>query len=384
MPRVSFLVPCYNLGHLLAECVMSILGQTYGDFEILILDDCSPDTTPEVACSFEDPRVHHLRNEMNLGHLVNYNQGIRRARGDYIWLISADDCLRRPYVLERYVDILERHPKMGYVFCPTVRLVDGREDGVMDSTVPVPTDCVFPGRAFVRDHLMVSDCVPAPSAMARKECYERISDFPLDLPYSGDWYLWCMFALHYDVGYFVEPMVYRRYHDSNMSHHFWNQAIATYRMNQLAVPARTRDAAEALGYDDVVRSARQALVAEYVAQIIPNREGKAAAPGISLDDFSVSLQQYARHADEITEIRAGVYAGLADYYSDARQLALARRFYLRSLRENPRPKHIWLKYLLSCLGPAGRGLREGVSAARRRLRAARAGRVEEKPLTAEP
>ena len=44
-PSVSFVVPCYNLGHVLRECVESILAQTYGDFEVLIMDDCSPDHT---------------------------------------------------------------------------------------------------------------------------------------------------------------------------------------------------------------------------------------------------------------------------------------------------------------------------------------------------
>src|SRR5216684_5652724 len=93
-PKVSFVIPCYKLAHLLPECVNSILSQTYQDFEVLIMDDCSPDHTPEVARSFRDARVKHIRNEPNLGHLKNYNKGIELARGQYVWLISADDCLR--------------------------------------------------------------------------------------------------------------------------------------------------------------------------------------------------------------------------------------------------------------------------------------------------
>src|ERR1700754_1046169 len=100
-PKVTFFVPCYNLAHLLPECINSILAQTYGDFEVLIMDDCSPDNTAEVARSFRDPRVQHVRNPENLGHLKNYNKAIAMARGAYIWLISADDKLRTPYVLER-------------------------------------------------------------------------------------------------------------------------------------------------------------------------------------------------------------------------------------------------------------------------------------------
>src|ERR1035437_2272954 len=96
-PKVTFVVPCYNLAHLLPECINSILTQSYEDFEILIMDDCSPDATPQVAQSFRDPRVKHIRNEKNLKHLANYNKGISMARGAYVWLISADDLLFKPY-----------------------------------------------------------------------------------------------------------------------------------------------------------------------------------------------------------------------------------------------------------------------------------------------
>ena len=80
MPKVSFIVPCYKLAHLLPECVGSILAQTHEDFEILIMDDSSPDNTSEVARSFGDTRVVHMRNKVNLGHLRNYNEGIELSR----------------------------------------------------------------------------------------------------------------------------------------------------------------------------------------------------------------------------------------------------------------------------------------------------------------
>jgi glycosyltransferase involved in cell wall biosynthesis len=57
------------------------------------MDDCSPDNTPEVARSLQDPRVKHIRNNPNLGHLRNYNKGISLSRVKYVWLISADDYL---------------------------------------------------------------------------------------------------------------------------------------------------------------------------------------------------------------------------------------------------------------------------------------------------
>jgi glycosyltransferase involved in cell wall biosynthesis len=193
-PKVTFIVPCYNLAHLLSECINSILAQTYENFEILIMDDCSPDNTPEVAQSFDDPRVIHVRNEKNLRHLANYNKGIGLARGEYIWLISADDCLRRSYVLERYVQLMNDHPEVGFVFCPAIALQNGKETEIEQWSYHGEQDFIRKGHDFLM-RLLQSNCVTAPCGMVRKECYE-IELFPLDMPYAGDWYLWCLFALY--------------------------------------------------------------------------------------------------------------------------------------------------------------------------------------------
>src|SRR5215831_9756912 len=75
-PLVSIVIPCYKHAHFLPQCVNSVLRQTYQDYEILIMDNRSPDNTPEVARSFNDFRVKHIRNEENIGHIRNFNKGI--------------------------------------------------------------------------------------------------------------------------------------------------------------------------------------------------------------------------------------------------------------------------------------------------------------------
>src|ERR1035437_3064217 len=116
-PLVSFIVPCYKLAHYLTECVDSILDQSFQDFEVLVMDDCSPDNTPQVASGIKDERVRYFRNNANLGHLRNYNVGIERARGKYLWLISADDRLRSRRILQRYVEALETDELIAFAFC---------------------------------------------------------------------------------------------------------------------------------------------------------------------------------------------------------------------------------------------------------------------------
>src|SRR5262245_47148801 len=172
-PKVSFVVPCYKLAHFLGDCVSFILAQTCEDFEVIIMDDCSPDNTPQVAAEFKDPRVIYIRNEPNLGNVRNYNKGIEMARGRYIWLISADDCLRSPNVLQRYVELLDNNPEVGFVFCPVMSLQDGKEAGVDGWTAwPGDKDQIISGREIIKRS--ASACAaPAASAMVRKECYDR-------------------------------------------------------------------------------------------------------------------------------------------------------------------------------------------------------------------
>ncbi|HZS70264.1 MAG TPA: glycosyltransferase [Candidatus Acidoferrum sp.] len=266
-PTVSFVVPCYKLGHLLAECVTSILSQTYGDFEILIMDDCSPDNTPEVARSFNDPRVIHVRNERNLGHLSNYNKGIQLSRGKYIWLISADDRLEVNYALEKYVAVMEQHPSVGYVCCTGIELVNGRRHRVAPYSVQAHRDAVFRGKDFLR-RLLSSNSIIAAAGMVRRECYDSVGMFPLDLPYAGDWFLWCVLALRYDVAYCAEPMVAYRLHTACITERILDDNAKVCADNDVMVLWRVMREVQKLGAQDLLRPCMRAIAYEYARQLL--------------------------------------------------------------------------------------------------------------------
>jgi glycosyltransferase involved in cell wall biosynthesis len=292
-PKVTFVVPCYKLAHLLSDCVTSILGQTYTDLEVLIMDDCSPDNTAEVAGSFTDPRVKHIRNPQNLGHLQNYNKGIAIARGKYVWLISADDTLRRPYAVERYVQLLEEHSNVGYVFSPAVRLRDGQEWGTLDYSICCHRDAIFDGRDWLAQ-LIRRNRIVAASAMARRECYEKLGNFPLNLPWNGDWYLWCLFALYSDVGYFAEPMVCYREHDLNMTHSLLANASTHCTTADCAMPWIIKLIAERAGFSSLVQECVRAAAHEDVQRVASSGPLSAEAQLENwLDQSGVSSQERA-------------------------------------------------------------------------------------------
>ena len=364
-PKVSFVVPCYNLAHLLGECVRSILQQTYQDFEVLIMDDCSPDHTPEVAQSFHDARVRHIRNNPNLGHLRNYNHGISLARGKYIWLISADDRLHSELVLKRYLDLMESNPSIGYAFCPAMRLEDGQVKELLEYSVLGTRDQVINGRRFL-EHLIYANTVVAPSAMARKDCYEKVSMFPLDMPWGGDWYLWCVFALHYDVAYFADPMVCYRRHACSMTNQLMNGHVASCSQEDIELPWNIKGQAEKLGYAALVQCCRLAIAKEYARTLATVRYA-GEMPEFSEQDFLRSLARHTKSAREQRWIRARTYAAMGDilYWKD--NFAMAQRSYRKAMLSGQWLPRVWLQYLFLCFGSTGRRLREGLGLMRRRL-----------------
>jgi hypothetical protein len=376
-PTVSFVIPCYKLAHLLPECINSILCQTYSDLEVLIMDDCSPDNTAEVARSFQDPRVKHIRNDPNLGHLRNYNKGISLARGKYVWLISADDYLRKPYIVKRYVDLFNAHPNVGYSICPGYGVQDGVETELLGNyAVRGDRDRIIPGHLLLKK-LLRSNFVLAASGMARRECYEKISHFPLDMPWCGDWYLWCLFAIHYDVAYFAEPMVCYRKHDLSMTNALWQKSAVACCEEETAVPWGVKRKAEEAGAWDVSKECLDAVGQVYARNIASKRcqvlgsltlvYARNMAPkrcrvlgSLTLEQFEESLCRNCTSETERAWVRGRVWAGLGNEYYWQAEPALAKKYYQMALKKDPWMLSIYLKRLLLSLGKRGDYLRETI------------------------
>ncbi len=115
-PLVSVVMPAYNAERHLAQAIESILKQTLSDLELIIVDDCSTDRTPEIIDSYvaADPRVRGVRNDSNLGPAGSTNRGVAQARGELIAGMDADD-ISIPSRLKRQVDFLAEHPDVAIV-----------------------------------------------------------------------------------------------------------------------------------------------------------------------------------------------------------------------------------------------------------------------------
>ena len=123
-------MPAYNSARFIRESIGSVLAQTYTDWELLIVDDGSTDNTAEIIASFQDERIHMMRNELNLGAALSRNKALREAKGKYIAFLDSDD-LWLPEKLEKQLAFMQQN---GYAFTFTdYRIIN--EDGTPQNKI---------------------------------------------------------------------------------------------------------------------------------------------------------------------------------------------------------------------------------------------------------
>jgi len=132
LPKVSVLMPVYNAEKNLKECINSILSQTYNDFELILLDDCSTDKSVEIIKSYNDSRIKLYQNEKNEGISSTRNKLMDLARGEY-WALSDNDDISISQRFEKQVAYLDMHPDVGVVSCwqeyfPEKKIIQPKEN----------------------------------------------------------------------------------------------------------------------------------------------------------------------------------------------------------------------------------------------------------------
>lgn len=123
---VSIITPSYNCAKYIGETIESVLAQTYTNWEMIIIDDCSTDNTAEVIANYNDPRIHYLKNKKNSGAALSRNYALREAKGRWMAFLDSDD-MWTPEKLERQIQFMEKN---GYSFSCTSRVLCD-EDGTL-------------------------------------------------------------------------------------------------------------------------------------------------------------------------------------------------------------------------------------------------------------
>ncbi len=223
-PKVSVIIPNYNHAAYLPKRISSVLSQTYQDFELIVLDDCSNDHSREVIRSFaaRDKRIQTVFNDVNTGSpFAQWNKGVSLAQGMYIWIAESDD-YAASRLLEKLVAKLERYPAVGVAYCQSYvvnasgEVIDTMQ-GWTDSldTQHWAQDYLADGAEENRKFLFHKPTIPNTSAVVfRKARYEAIGGAAANMVMCGDWLHWIKMLEGSEVYFVAEPLNYFRRHEA--------------------------------------------------------------------------------------------------------------------------------------------------------------------------
>lgn len=210
-------MPVYNGGEFLRPAIESVIGQTYTDFEFLIIDDGSTDSSFAVCQEYRDRRIRLVRNEANLGLIATLNKGLELCEGEFIARMDCDDiCL--PWRLEKQLAFLDAHPDIG--ICGTwFEKFYGNCSQIM--RVPVED-------AHIRFSLVMDNAFGHNTILMRREVLERHGlRYDPDYRYAEDYEFWVRCSAHTRLANLPEVMVRYRYHPGNTSNRFRREQGAT-------------------------------------------------------------------------------------------------------------------------------------------------------------
>ena len=196
-PKVTVLMSVYNGEKYLNEAIDSILGQTFKDFEFLIVNDGSTDKTGDILKSYDDPRIKIINNEKNIGLTKSLNKGLKLARGEYIARQDADD-ISMPERLEKEVEFLEQNKNVGLVGTDYLFI---NEKGKVVHIVK----CLN-GSRELKAKLLKGNQFGHGSVMLRRECIDRVGTYREEFKFAQDYDFCLRIAEMYDVANISEPL----------------------------------------------------------------------------------------------------------------------------------------------------------------------------------
>lgn len=228
MQRISVIIPNYNHALYLKERIDSVLNQTYSDFEIIILDDCSTDNSREVIESYRDnPKVSHIvYNEQNSGSTFKqWKKGIELAQGEWVWIAESDDVAGQKF-LETLLAHISLDNHLVLAFSSSMEINSYGEDvKVVNWAYDISDrnweeDYTLDGISEIKSHFFYKNIIPNASAVLFKKSAVDISVFNTiqQMKFAGDWLFWVKLLEKGGVFYSSKIMNYFRYHDNTTRH----------------------------------------------------------------------------------------------------------------------------------------------------------------------
>ena len=208
LPLVTVFMAAYNAEAHIQYAIESILNQSYQDFELLIVDDGSTDSTVKIVNSYTDQRIRLIQNSKNEGLIYTRNIALTEAQGKLLAILDSDD-IATPNRLAIQVSEFSKRPRLGILGSPAT-VIDqwGQQTG---RRLEQPT-----GAQKVFTTLLFRNPIVHSSMMLRMEAFKQIGGYQ-NHPYAEDYDLIIRIAYHYEIDNFPQPLVAYRMHEASTS-----------------------------------------------------------------------------------------------------------------------------------------------------------------------
>lgn len=225
MPLISVVIPVYNGEKTIRETIESVINQTFEDFELIVIDDGSQDSTLEIVKSIPDSRLK-VFSFPNAGLAASRNRGIKLACGDYISFIDADD-LWIPDKLESQLQALQDNPQAAVAYSWTDCIDEFGDFSRRGNHITIQ------GNVYAQ--LLLTDFIENGSnLLIRAQAFQKVGYFDESLPAAEDWDMWLRLAANYEFVVVPSVQVLYRLSASSMSANVVRQEAACLRVIERA------------------------------------------------------------------------------------------------------------------------------------------------------
>lgn len=201
-PALTVLMSAYNEGKYIAAAIDSILGQTFGDFEFIIIDDASSDGTKAIIESFDDPRIVLIVNDENIGLTKNLNEGLRQAKGDLIARMDANDiALDRRF--EKQIAILHDRSEVDLVWSGVIYITEMGQH-LCAKLAPPFDESIRLLKTAPTDFPVGRNHINHPTVMFRKDAVQKLGGYSDKYEWGQDGNLWWRMLQDGSTFYFLE------------------------------------------------------------------------------------------------------------------------------------------------------------------------------------
>lgn len=201
MPKVSVIMSVYNCEKFLAQTIESVLNQSFLDFEFIIIDDCSTDSSKKIIENFQlkDKRIRFFANKQNLGLTKNLNFGISVSIGEFIARVDGDDYWVDADKLQKQVSFLQNNPKVG-LLGSYANMLDSA--GKMKYVFRPPVSNIS-----IRKQILIRNCFIHSSVMCRRQSILSSKGYSENEAYIEDYGLWLRIGQKFEMANLPEIMV---------------------------------------------------------------------------------------------------------------------------------------------------------------------------------